>query len=55
MWTCFGYWIFVLSASGVAYRISVIELGCLPSEEILLPGLGGEEAFGENGWEMTES
>jgi hypothetical protein len=24
-------------------------------EETLLQGLGGEDAFGENGWEMTES
>jgi hypothetical protein len=24
-------------------------------EEMLVPGLGGEEAFGEKGWEMTES
>jgi len=37
------------------YRISAVELRCWPIEEMLLQGLGAEDAFGENGCEMTES
>lgn len=35
--------------------ISSIERCLRAADEMLLLGLGGEEAFGEKGWEMTES
>jgi hypothetical protein len=35
--------------------ISLIERCLRPAEEILLVGLGGDDALGENGCEMTES
>jgi len=47
---------FRCSMSDLEYRISGVELRCGPIDEMLLQGLGAEEAFGENGCdEMTES
>jgi hypothetical protein len=41
--------------SSLEDRVWTVELRCCPIEEMLLQGLGGEDAFGENGCEMTES
>jgi hypothetical protein len=42
-------------ATGEDSWISDIDLCLRPAEEMLLQGLGGDEAFGEKGCEMTES
>lgn len=44
-----------ISVTDWALWISGMERCRRPAEEMLLVGLGGEEAFGEKGCEMTES